>query len=140
MNLLDPNTYTCGVITVFFVISLLIMIMLMNNNYNMLKDVNNNVVEGFTGSESDKVADKINTDTSNIIDDLHISKYRTNYEDIINNMKVWTDAMLLKSIVSDGIDTDANLTSDNLKKIAHINHLESFKKSCDLALTVLDNN
>ena len=100
----------------------------------------NNVVEGFTGSESDKVADKINTDTSNIIDNLHISKYRTNYEDIINNMKVWTDAMLLKSIVSDGIDTDANLTSDNLKKIAHINHLESFKKSCDLALTVLDNN
>ncbi len=140
MNLLDPNTYNCGVITVFFVILLLIMIMLMNNNYNILKDVNDNVVEGFTGSESDKVADKINTDTSNIIDNLHISKYRTNYEDIINNMKVWTDAMLLKSIVSDGIDTDANLTSDNLKKIAHINHLESFKKSCDLALTVLDNN
>ncbi len=140
MNLLDPNTYNCGAIMFFFVISLLIMLMLMNNNYSMLKDVNNNVIEGFTGSESDKVADKISTDTSNIIDNLHINKYRTNYEDIINNMKVWTDAMLLKSIVSDGIDTDANLTSDNLKKIAHINHLESFKKSCDLALNVLDNN
>ena len=55
-------------------------------------------------------------------------------------MKVWTDSMMLKSIVSNGVDTNSNLTSDNLKKISHINHLESFKKSCDLALNVLDNN
>ena len=48
--------------------------------------------------------------------------------------------MLLQSIVSNGIDTNSTLTPDNLKKISYINQLESFKKSCDLALSVLDDN
>ena len=48
--------------------------------------------------------------------------------------------MLLQSIVSNGIDTNSTLTPDKLKKISYINQLESFKKSCDLALSVLDDN
>ena len=113
---------------------------LINNNYNLLDDIEGNVVEGFTPSDSDEKAEKINNDTAKIIDKLHIDKYRTNYEDIINNMKTWSDTMLLQSIVSNGIDTNSTLTPDNLKKISYINQLESFKKSCDLALSVLDDN
>ncbi len=140
MNIFKMDTYDCVMMSVFFFVLIASMLILMGNNYTLLKDVNDNVVEGFTAADSEKAAEKINTDTAKIIDELHIDKYRTNYEDIINNMKVWTDSMMLKSIVSNGVDTNSNLTSDNLKKISHINHLESFKKSCDLALNVLDNN
>lgn len=140
MNLLDNEMFGYAICFIFFVISFYMMATLINNNYNLLEDINGNVVEGFTPSESDEKVEKISNDTAKLIDDLHLDKYRTNYEDIINNMKTWTDTMLLKSIVSNGIDTGSNLTPDNLKKISHINQLESFKKSCDLALSVLDDN
>ena len=125
---------------VFFAISIYMIFTLINNNNNLLNDIEGNVVEGFTPSETDEKAEKISNDTAKIIDKLHIDKYRTNYEDIINNMKIWSDTMLLQSIVSNGIDTNSTLTPDNLKKISYINQLESFKKSCDLALSVLDDN
>tara|TARA_B100001057_G_C22615167_1_gene858142 strand:- start:19 stop:441 length:423 start_codon:yes stop_codon:yes gene_type:complete len=140
MNFLDNETFGYAICFIFFVISIYMILTLVNNNYSLLEDIDGNVVEGFTASQSDEKAEKISNDTAKLIDDLYLDKYRTNYEDIINNMKTWTDTMLLKSIVSNGIDTSSTLTPDNLKKISYINQLESFKKSCDLALGVLDNN
>ncbi len=140
MNFLDNETFGYAICFVFFAISIYMIFTLINNNNNLLNDIEGNVVEGFTPSESDEKAEKISNDTAKIIDKLHIDKYRTNYEDIINNMKTWSDTMLLQSIVSNGIDTNSTLTPDNLKKISYINQLESFKKSCDLALSVLDDN
>ena len=140
MNILDNETFGYGMCFVFFLFTIYMIMTLIKNNYTLLDDMEGNIVEGFTPSESDEKSEKISNDTAKLLDDLLIDKYRTNYEDIINNMKVWTDAMLLQSIVSNGIDTSSTLTPDNLKKITYINNLESFKKSCDLALNVLDDN
>ena len=140
MNFLDNEIFGYAMCFVFFVICFYMISTLIYNNYNLLEDINGSVIEGITPSESDEKAEKISNDTAKIIDGLHLDKYRTNYEDIINNMKIWTDSMILKSIVSNGIDTSSNLTPDNLKKVSYINQLESFKKSCDLALGVLDDN
>ncbi len=132
---IDNSTIAMVVFTVF--ISILICSQL-NVNHHILSS---NSIEGFeSGTNSKSVASTVKKEKDKVLDSLHIDKYRSNYENIVTDMKLWCDAQILKTITSDSISTSDGLTNDNLKKIAHVNSLREFKVSCDDALELIDNN
>ena len=134
----------CWLVAIFIIVLILFIFTQLYTNKNMVTDINNNVVEGLSNmgdpAESDVHAGEISQNTSKIIDELLVEKYRTNYEDILNNLKIWTDVQLLKALLQSNIDTSSGLTSENLKKISNINNLESFSKTCQAGIEALDNN
>lgn len=138
------NTIGCGLIGFFIIILIVYIFLQLYTNRNIVSDINNNMIEGLSNmgdpAESDIHAGEISQNTSKIINELLIDKYRTNYEDILNNLKVWSDAQLLKALLQNNIDTSTGLTSDNLKKMSNINNLESFSKTCQAGIEALDNN
>ena len=110
----------------------------LNANHHILAANN---IEGFEAPTNSKsVSATVRKEKDKVLDSLHIDKYRSNYENIVTDMKVWCDAQILKTIASDSISTSDGLTNDNLKKIAHVNSLREFKNSCNDALELIDNN
>jgi hypothetical protein len=134
----------CWLVVIFIIVLILFIFTQLYTNKNMVTDINNNVVEGLSNmgdpAESDVHAGEISQNTSKVIDELLVEKYRTNYEDILNNLKIWSDVQLLKALLQSNIDTSSGLTSENLKKISNINNLESFSKTCQAGIEALDNN
>jgi len=140
MNLFkfELPTISNGIIFLFSIFLIILVYSQIGANQHMLTT---NTVEGFEpASNSKSVASNIKTEKNKVLDSLHIDKYRNNYEDIVSNTKTWADAQILKSIVSDTISTSEGLTDNNLKKINHINSLQTFKSCCDDAFNLIDEN
>ena len=140
MNLFkfELPTISNGIIFLFSIFLIILVSSQISANQHVLTT---NTVEGFEpASNSKSVANNIKTEKNKVLDSLHIDKYRNNYEDIVSNTKTWADAQILKSIVSDTISTSEGLTDSNLKKIEHINSLQTFKSCCDDAFNLIDEN
>ena len=59
MNILDNETFGYGMCFVFFLFTIYMIMTLIKNNYTLLDDMEGNIIEGFTPSESDEKAEKI---------------------------------------------------------------------------------
>ena len=100
------------------------------------------LIEGMSGMgvNASHVSEGIKNNVSNIIDNLHIDKYRRDYEDIIINLDEWCSAEILKSTISNTIDVSKGLSDSNLKIIRNINDLNTFKDTLNKTMTHLDSS
>ena len=118
---MEVNMYFLYAIIIIILIYVLIMILRFQNN----------MVEGMTDSSS--LAKQIKDDSTKTLDGLLVSKYRSEYEDIILNMHEWCDTQILSNIVNGSINrTDP---SDSIKKI---NELEQFKGTLNSTIKYID--
>lgn len=90
-----------------------------------------------TSSDSKDTATNIDNQATKILDGLLISKYRANYEDVIENTIKLTDA----SILSQVLNPDTSKSTDPktvMEKISTLNQLHQFKTTLQDSLTFLD--
>jgi hypothetical protein len=97
------------------------------------------LVEGFDGLDSEKYAPEVKDSHTKIMDSLNISKYRSNYEDIIKHKIKWCDSQLLAHVVSSKLDLDDPMSVKNTEHINKLNNLHKFKESLTNSLEFLDN-
>jgi len=96
------------------------------------------LIEGFNPVDLKDRPAEIEKENTRILDSLNISKYRTNYEDTIQNKIKWCDNQILAHIVSDKLDVNDPMTEKNISLIQNINHLHQFKNTLKESLQYLD--
>ena len=96
------------------------------------------LIEGFNPVDLKDRPAEIETENTRILDSLNISKYRTNYEDTIQNKIKWCDNQILAHLVSDKLDVNDPMTEKNTGLIQNINHLHQFKNTLKESLQYLD--
>ena len=107
-----------------------------------LTNVQVKIVEGLTNrntaNESGPNSKVISNETTQIIDGLHIDKYRGNYEDIIMNLEKWCNTAIVAGIADNKINAADPLNPENIKRISALNHLKQFKDTLNDAMQFLD--
>lgn len=99
----------------------------------------NSLVEGFDGVDSENHAPEVETAITKILDTLNVSKYRANYEDIINNKIKWCDSQLLAHIVSPQyLDLNNPMKGKTIDHIKRLNKLQQFKDTLTDTLNFMD--
>lgn len=96
------------------------------------------LIEGFNPVDLKDRPAEIEKENTRVLDSLNISKYRTNYEDTIQNKIKWCDNQILAHIVSDKLDVNDPMTEKNTSLIQKVNHLHQFKNTLKESLQYLD--
>ena len=96
------------------------------------------LIEGFNPVDLKDRPAEIEKENTRVLDSLNVSKYRTNYEDTIQNKIKWCDNQILAHIVSDKLDVNDPMTEKNISLIQNINHLHQFKNTLKESLQYLD--
>ena len=96
------------------------------------------LVEGFNPVDLKDRPAEIEKENTRVLDSLNVSKYRTNYEDTIQNKIKWCDNQILAHLVSDKLDVNDPMTEKNTNLIQNINHLHQFKNTLKESLQYLD--
>jgi len=99
-------------------------------------------VEGLTNknisNQSAPNSKVIDNEATQVLDGLHLDKYRSNYEDIIINLEKWCNITLLSGIVDNQIDVSKAMSVENIKKITALNEINKFKTTLVETMTYLD--
>ena len=96
------------------------------------------LIEGFNPVDLKDLPAEIEKENTRILDSLNISKYRSNYEDTIQNKIKWCNNQILAHVVSDKLDINNAMTEKNTSLIQNINHLHKFKNTLKESLEYLD--
>lgn len=106
----------------------------------IVKLFNPNLVEGMSGIgvNANHVGEGIKNNVSNLTDNLHIDKYRKDYEDIIINLEEWCKVEIIKATVSNTIDVSKGLSEANMKQINNINQMNLFRDGLNKTMGNLD--
>jgi len=101
-----------------------------------------NKIEGFNPNMNRTgIPTLIDDNTTTLIDNLLISKYRTTYEEILINLHNQTGLAILNEIVNNSEKISKNPTNkDTLEIISNINELEKFKTTLNETMEILDKN
>ena len=99
------------------------------NKYNGQKE--NFEVKG--GSKTDEVLSKLTTAVASQHDILLISKYRTDYESIIENTKKYVGINMIELLLQ--IDPTASITDETIKTCNNINTLYTTHNNLENILT-----
>jgi hypothetical protein len=125
--------YYLGLISVIFFIVWFIV---------KLTHVQVKIVEGLTtkniSNQSAPNSKVIDNETTQVLDGLHLDKYRSNYEDIIINLEKWCNITLLSGIVDNQIDVSKAMSPENIQKIMALNEINKFKTTLVETMTYLD--
>lgn len=82
-----------------------------------------------TASSTEFVSKGISNDITTLQDQLLISKYKSNYKDIVDDMIKWCDLALLKAVSSNYINVDKGLETANTELITAMNQYSHFKNT-----------
>ena len=96
------------------------------------------LIEGFNPVDLKDRPAEIEKENTRVLDSLNVSKYRTNYEDTIQNKIKWCDNQILAHLVSDKLDVNDPMTEKNTSLIQNINHLHQFKNTLKESQQYLD--
>tara|TARA_Y100000748_G_scaffold304169_1_gene312228 strand:+ start:9421 stop:9807 length:387 start_codon:yes stop_codon:yes gene_type:complete len=96
------------------------------------------LIEGFNPVDLKDRPAEIEKENTRVLDSLNVSKYRTNYEDTLQNKIKWCDNQILAHLVSDKLDVNDPMTEKNTSLIQNINHLHQFKNTLKESLQYLD--
>ena len=96
------------------------------------------LVEGFNPVDLKARPAEIEKENTRVLDSLNVSKYRTNYEDTLQNKIKWCDNQILAHLVSDKLDVNDPMTEKNTSLIQNVNHLHQFKNTLKESLQYLD--
>ena len=96
------------------------------------------LIEGFNPVDLKDRPAEIEKENTRVLDSLNVSKYRTNYEDTIQNKIKWCDNQILAHVVSDKLDVNDPMTEKNTNLIQNVNHLHQFKTTLKESLQYLD--
>lgn len=107
-----------------------------------LTNIQVKIAEGLTNrntaNETGPNGKAILNETTQIIDGLHIDKYRGNYESIIMNLEDWCNATILSTISNNKINTTDPMSDNTMKTISALNQLKQFKDTLNGAMLYLD--
>ena len=107
-----------------------------------LTNIQVKIAEGLTNrntaNETGPNGKAILNETTQIIDGLHIDKYRGNYENIIMNLEDWCNATILSTISNNKINTTDPMSDNTMKTISALNQLKQFKDTLNGAMLYLD--
>ena len=85
-------------------------------------------IEGLSNpAHTEFVSKGLKTDITTLEDSLLISKYNTNYKEILNDMMDWCDLEILKVLVSNKINIVEGVSTANTELIASLNQYSNFK-------------
>lgn len=84
-----------------------------------------------------KIADTITANTNTIDDNLIISKYRKDYENMIVDLDSCMDSAILSEVLNNA-ETISEDPSKAIESIQKINAMKEFKDTLDLSMQVLD--
>lgn len=99
------------------------------------------IVENLTSSSTDttNIASAVSSNTDKISDTLLVSKYRSNYEDIIIALEKAVSQGMLSEIMNNAETISADpVSTDALKAIQNINSLKAFRETLNQGMIVLD--
>ena len=96
------------------------------------------LIEGFNPVDLKDRPAEIEKENTRVLDSLNVSKYRTNYEDTLQNKIKWCDNQILAHLVSDKLDVNDPMTEKNISLIQNINYLHQFKNTLKESLQYLD--
>ena len=96
------------------------------------------IIEGFDPIDSEERPAEIKRANTKTTDMLNITKYRSNYEDIIKHKMKWCDNQILSHLVSNKLDVNEPLNDKNNQLIAGVNGLSNFKNTLKDSLKYLD--
>ena len=96
------------------------------------------LIEGFNPVDLKDRPAEIEKENTRVLDSLNVSKYRTNYEDTLQNKIKWCDNQILAYLVSDKLDVNDPMTEKNTSLIQNVNHLHQFKNTLKESLQYLD--
>jgi hypothetical protein len=82
-----------------------------------------------TASSTELVSKGISNDITKIQDLLLISKYKNNYNDIVDDMIKWCDLALLQAVSGGFISVDKGMDPTNTKIITGLNEYSQFKNT-----------
>ena len=86
--------------------------------------------EGMASASSTEFVSKgISNDITTLEDQLLISKYKTNYKEIVDDMIKWCDLALLKALSSNYINVDKGIETANTEIITAMNQYSQFKNT-----------
>jgi hypothetical protein len=96
--------------------------------------------EGMTsGTDKDKKAESIKSNTTSVLDALLIEKYRSNYVDTIIELEENISATILSGILTNSETISADPSSETSQKfITSTNNLKAFKDTLNDAMKYLD--
>jgi hypothetical protein len=125
---------------IFLIIIILIYLFIYGLNYNLIegltnKNEDNNILKINRGEtiNASSYAENIKSKVIQMQDELLISKYRKDYENIIINLDEYINYLMLKSVLNTNID-------DNMvKDLIDLNTLKTAKSSLNETMKILDN-
>jgi len=107
-----------------------------------LTNIQVKIVEGLanrnTSNQSGPNGKVISNETTQIIDGLHVDKYRGNYEEIIMNLEKWCNTAIVAGIADNKINAADPFNPENIKRISALNQLKQFKDTLNDAMQFLD--
>lgn len=107
-----------------------------------LTNIQVKIVEGLanrnTSNQSGPNGKVISNETTQIIDGLHVDKYRGNYEEIIMNLEKWCNTAIVAGIADNKINAADPFNPENIKHISALNQLKQFKDTLNDAMQFLD--
>lgn len=89
------------------------------------------IIEGLTNnpSQSEFIAKGLKNDITTLQDGLLLSKYQSNYKEILKNMIEWSDLQILKTLVSNKLNLEDGVSNDNTQLITSLNQYSEFKNT-----------
>ena len=88
------------------------------------------VVEGLANpSHTEFVSKGLKNDITSLEDSLHITKYQSNYQEILKDMMKWCDLEVLKVLTSNKINIEDGVNAANTDLITSLNQYSQFKNT-----------
>ena len=86
------------------------------------------------------VSKGIKNDIESLKDSLHIAKYQSNYQEIIQDLMQWCDLEILKVLASNKLNLQDGVDTANTELIASLNEWSNFRNTLqNVNMNVLTN-
>jgi hypothetical protein len=90
----------------------------------------NPIVEGLANpSHTEFVAKGIKNDITSLEDSFLLSKYQSNYREIVNDLMKWCDLQILQVLVANKINIKDGIDPANTELITSLNQYSQFKNT-----------
>lgn len=114
------NAYKYILIAVSIVLLLVLLVNLKQSN----------IVEGLSNpSHTEFISKGLKNDLASLQDSLHIAKYQSNYQEIVKDMMEWCDLEILKTLVTNKINIQDGVNTENSQLITSLNQYAEFKNT-----------
>jgi hypothetical protein len=92
-----------------------------------------------SATDKDKISSAVHGNSDRLSDALLITKYRSNYEDVILSLEKSIGLSIVNEVINNAeiISKDA-ISPDSIKAIANINQLVSFRESLNQTMNIID--